>query len=235
MKTLFNRRHALRALASIALPVASLGMGMGTGTALAAAGPVGRTRPPVPVLMTLSNGFTLPSELSAGWIPFEVTTPDVVSGGFLHYLQGFQIREGVAVEQVVDAFRLALSSSASDRIVGFQALLRDAELVGGAAADFATPVTATLPLAAGTYYFIDLNDFFVPGQTVNVQRVRVTGTFEGRARRALRAQLEAGRGVAKLRRGGRERRPASDLPRVTAAAHDEGLAKCAHLRHDRPR
>jgi hypothetical protein len=39
----------------------------------------------------------------------------------------------------------------------------------------------TMPLAAGLYYFFDLNDLFVPGQQVALHRLRVGGRFQGHA------------------------------------------------------
>lgn len=138
-------------------------------------------REPVPVVMTLADGFALPPTVRAGWVTFEVRTPDVSPGGFLHYLQGFRTRPGVAPDEVVEDLRRALSPDPATAAAAIAEAGRDAELVGGAAIESATTVSVTLPLTAGTYWFIDLNDYFVPGQQVALHRLRVTGSFEGRA------------------------------------------------------
>lgn len=138
-------------------------------------------RDAVPVEMTLADGFALPATLRAGWVTFEVRTPDVSPGGFLHYLQGFRTRPGVAPDEVVEDLRRALSPDPATAAAAIVETGRDAELVGGAAIESATTVSVTLPLTAGTYWFIDLNDYFVPGQQVALRRLRVTGSFDGRA------------------------------------------------------
>lgn len=46
---------------------------------------------------------------------------------------------------------------------GIVAIQHDADLIGGAAVDAATTVSVTLPMPAGTYHFLDLNDFFDSG------------------------------------------------------------------------
>jgi hypothetical protein len=175
MTRLTDRRHALRVLASTAFTMGTLGA-----VDLArAAGPEPHPQP-VPVPMSLATGFALPSTLPAGWVALEVTTPDTSGGLFLHYLQGFRPRAGVTPEQVVEDLRLALGSDAAGRAEGMRALLRDAELLGGAAPEAGTAVVVWLPLTAGPAWFVDLNDFFVPGQVVNLQRVDVIGSFAGR-------------------------------------------------------
>lgn len=134
----------------------------------------------VPVVMTLADGFDLPASVPAGWTTFEVSTPDVADG-FLHYLQGFRTRPGVGPDRVVEDLRRALSPDPATAAAAITATERDAELVGGAAIDASTMVSVTLPLTAATYYFLDLNDFFVPGQQVVLHRLRVTGSFAGHA------------------------------------------------------
>jgi hypothetical protein len=173
MQTQVNRRHALRFVAGAAALSAMLRPGAALAHVTAMSG-----RAPVSVQMTLTNGFVLPPTVPAGRVPFEVSTPDV-SGGFLHYLQGFQPRAGVAPEQVIEHFRRALSQDRLQGAEGIRALLRDAVLVGGAAVEAATTVSATLALNVGTYCFIDLNDFFVPGQAVTLQTLEVTGGVTG--------------------------------------------------------
>ncbi|GLH95292.1 hypothetical protein Pa4123_05640 [Phytohabitans aurantiacus] len=149
-----------------------------TGT-VAVAAP--RHRPTtVPVVMTLDEGFTLPQSVRAGWVTFEVSTPDV-SGGFLHYLQGFRTLGAADPDVVVADLRAALSPDPATAAAGIAATARDADLVGGAAVDAATTVSVTLPLTAGTYYFFDLNDLFVPGQQAVLHKLRVVGGFIGHA------------------------------------------------------
>lgn len=133
----------------------------------------------VPVVMSLADGFTLPDAVPAGWVTFEVRTTDPSPGGFLHYLQGFRTRAGVDPDEVVEDLRRALSPDPAVAAAAIAETGRDAELVGGAAIDSATTVSVTLPLTAGTYWFLDLNDYFVPGQRVTLRRLRVTGSFDG--------------------------------------------------------
>lgn len=137
-------------------------------------------------LTTLTDGFDLPDSVRAGWVTFDVSTPDDAPL-FLHYLQGFRLRNGASTDQVVADLRGALTSGPATAAEAVRSLERHAELVGGAAPSVDTTVSVTLPLTKGTYHFFDMNDFFVPGQQVVLDRLRVTGSFTGRAPHAAAA------------------------------------------------
>lgn len=134
----------------------------------------------VDVPMTLADGFDLPDEVRAGWVTFDVSTPDDAPF-FLHYLQGFRLKHGASTDQVITDFRDALTGAPATAAKAIRDLERHADLVGGAAPSLDTTVSVTLPLTNGTYYFFDMNDFFVPGQQIILDRLKVTGSFTGRA------------------------------------------------------
>jgi hypothetical protein len=169
---------AIRSLTMLLVSAALVVLGGPTSPALADRGQ--RT---IDVPMTLTDGFDLPDSLPAGWTTFEVSTPDVAPF-FLHYLQAFQLKNGATTDQVIADFRQALTAGPPTAADAVRSLERNADLVGGAAIDAGTKVSVTLPLTKGTYYFLDLNDFFVPGQQVVLHRLRVTGTFQGHAPKA---------------------------------------------------
>ncbi|MEZ0094432.1 hypothetical protein [Streptacidiphilus sp. EB129] len=162
---------ALPALSLAALPASASATGV-RAPALHASHHGGQPQT-VNVPMTMS-GFTLPSQLRAGYVTFATSTSD--SAG--HTLQGFRLNTGVTQSQAIKDLQQATSTTPSVAATGIAAATRDVLAVGGAMVDPLTPVWATLPLTAGTYYFIDFNQLFAPGQQVTVHTLQVTGTFD---------------------------------------------------------
>ena len=124
-----------------------------------------------------SAGFILPERVQAGWVTFTATTHDADG----HQLEGFRTKGGATAAQVVDDITRAVSFDQATSVAGTADTRRDAELVGGPGVDPVTPVSTTVALSAGTYYFFDFNEFFVPGQRVTLHRMDVVGPFRGAA------------------------------------------------------
>ncbi|SEM42429.1 hypothetical protein [Streptacidiphilus jiangxiensis] len=132
--------------------------------------PHGRT---VTVDMT-NKGFTLPREVRAGFVTFEVSTKDANG----HDLQGVRLHKGVTQAQLIADIRLAVSPDPKTAAKGIRQVQRDATLVGGAAVEPSTVVDDTIPLCAGTYWFFDFGQFFVPNAPPPVfHRLDVKGPF----------------------------------------------------------
>lgn len=133
-------------------------------------------------------GFSLPTRTHAGWVTFTTRTRDAEG----HQLEGFRTRHGARPRQVVDDITRAVSSDQATSVAGTADTRRDAVLVGGPSADPVTPVSTTIALRAGTYWFFDFDDFFIPGKHVTLRRMDVVGRFRGHHPRA------AGRIVATM-------------------------------------
>src|SRR5262249_22079376 len=109
---------------------------------------------------TASGGFSLPSTVRAGYVTFNVSTPESSS---YHGFQGFRLNPGVnaSAATVLDDFWLSVTSKTpTGAVIGSRGLLQHATLIGGVVASSFAPISLTVPLEPGTYYFFDLGDFF---------------------------------------------------------------------------
>lgn len=118
----------------------------------------GHKAPVIDVTMT-ADGFALPDSVHAGFVTFRVGTPDAT----YHALQGVAVQPGHTLDEVIADFQLGLSDLRSENAEGHRNLLRDAVLIGGVVTSNYAPMSVTVPLEAGTYYFFDQNEIGVPG------------------------------------------------------------------------
>lgn len=168
-----TRRTALvagggSALAAATAAVASAGPAAPAADAAAA----NRGRPTV-VRVTLADaGFSLPRVVPAGLVTFRITSPETT----YHALQGFTLKNGGTVEQIIEALRGGVNDDRAAAAAGHRTLLAKATLIGGAVGVEQQTISVTVPLDAGTYYFLDVNDFFLEGlASPRVQTLRVVG------------------------------------------------------------
>ncbi|MEY9842103.1 hypothetical protein [Streptacidiphilus sp. EB103A] len=112
--------------------------------------------------------------MNAGFVTFATTTADPTG----HALQGFRLNAGVTQAKALQDLKQATSTTPSVSAAGITAATKDITAVGGATVDPATPVQVTIPLTAGTYYFLDFNQLFTPGHQVTLQTMQVTGAFD---------------------------------------------------------
>ncbi len=115
--------------------------------------------PTIDVNVTTDAGFSLPSDVRAGFVTFKVSTPESGYHGF----QGFRLKNGASLATVMEDFRLGVAAeTAEENAAGARGLLQHATLIGGVVTSSFAPISVTVPLEPGTYYFFDLNDFFTP-------------------------------------------------------------------------
>src|SRR5262249_4461696 len=113
--------------------------------------------PTIDVNVTTSDGFSLPTDVRAGFVTFNVSTRESSYHGF----QGFRVKNGASVATVMEDFRLGVAAeTAEENAAGARGLLQHATLIGGVVTSAFAPISVTVPLEPGTYYFFDLNDFF---------------------------------------------------------------------------
>jgi hypothetical protein len=129
--------------------------------------------PVISITATDAGGFTMPSHVQAGFVTFKIGSPEST----YHGIQGFRPQDGKTAADVVHDLELGvLSDSAADNAAGAKALQTDAVLIGGAVTTSFAPISVTIPLEAGTYYFFDLNDFFL-GVTPRLHTLKAVGRF----------------------------------------------------------
>ncbi len=131
----------------------------------------------IPITMTAA-GFTMPASARAGFVTFKVGSPDAGS----HALQGLSVKRGHTLAQVLHDYALGISDDRLENAQGARNLLRDATLIGGVVTNSSAPISVTVPLEAGTYYFFDLNEVGLPGTpppTVHTLRVHGRMSWAG--------------------------------------------------------
>ncbi|MFL6130017.1 MAG: hypothetical protein ACJ73E_13250 [Mycobacteriales bacterium] len=127
--------------------------------------------PVVPVVLT-DAGFSMRSTVRAGLVTFKVSTPEQT----YHALQGFRLENGGTVTDIVEALRGGVGDDAAAAAAGHRTLLAKATLVGGAVGPQNGPIYVSIVLDPGTYYFLDLNDYFLEGlANPRVHELRAVG------------------------------------------------------------
>ena len=130
----------------------------------------------IPVIsldMTEAGGFSLPSNVPSGLVTFKVTSPE---DGF-HAFQGLRINPGYTLDDILYDLTLGLSDDSAQNALGHQLLLQQAVLVGGVVTSPEGPISFTAQLEPGTYYFLDLNDFFLTGLAPRVHTLQARGAL----------------------------------------------------------
>lgn len=129
-------------------------------------------RTPVISITMTTAGFTMASSVHAGFVTFKVGSPDAGS----HALQGLSVKKGHTLAQVLADYALGISDDRMQNAEGARNLNRDATLIGGVVTNSYAPISVTVPLEKGTYYFFDLNEVGLPGTPPpTVHKLRVYG------------------------------------------------------------
>ena len=118
----------------------------------------GNKAPVIDVTMTTA-GFDLPDAVHAGFVTFRVGSPE----DSYHALQGVSVKPGFTVDQVIADFQLGASAVPAERAQGHRDLLAHADLIGGVVTTVEAPLSLTVPLDKGTYYFFDMNELGAVG------------------------------------------------------------------------
>jgi len=113
----------------------------------------GKKAPVIDVTMTTA-GFDLPDSVHAGFVTFRVGSPE----DSYHAFQGLSVKPGSTLAQVIADFQLGGSTDPAQRAQGHRNLLVHATLIGGVVTTPEAPLSVTVPLDAGTYYFFDQNE-----------------------------------------------------------------------------
>lgn len=117
-------------------------------------------------------GFTMPRRIPAGVVTFRITSPETT----YHALQGFTLRNGGTLTDIIEALRGGVNDDREAAAAGHRVLLEKATLIGGAVGVEQRVITVTTVLEAGTYHFLDVNDYFLEGlANPRVQTVQVVG------------------------------------------------------------
>jgi hypothetical protein len=126
--------------------------------------------PVIPVTLSNASDFAFPESVHAGFVTFKVGSPDTT----YHALQGIRVNPGHTLAQVLHDFELGLSDSRADNAQGAKQLVVDATLMGGVVTSSYAPMSVTMPMTPGTYYFFDQNDIGGP-VPVRIHTLKVTG------------------------------------------------------------
>ena len=127
----------------------------------------------ISVNITTTDGFSLPHSVHAGWVTFQVGTPE----SSYHALQVLRLKGHSTLSQVLADFTLGLSDSRADNARGSTQLVQDATLMGGVVTSSYAPQSVSIPMTPGTYYAFDQNE--IGGATpVRVHTLKVTGKMD---------------------------------------------------------
>ena len=130
--------------------------------------------PVISVNMTTDGGFSLPATVHAGLVTFKVSSPE---DGF-HALQGFSLNPGVTLDQVKQEIDDALSGDPAIVPTAIAALTSHITEIGGVSTTTYAPQSITIPMAPGTYYFLDVNTINNPPLTPVYHTLRAIGQFK---------------------------------------------------------
>jgi hypothetical protein len=132
----------------------------------------GGGRPTVVRVSLTDAGFRLPRAVPAGLVTFRITSPETT----YHALQGFRLKDGGTLTEIIEALRGGVNDDRAAAAAGHRVLLAKAELIGGAVGFEQRVISVTVLLEPGTYHFLDVNDYFLEGlANPRVQTMRVVG------------------------------------------------------------
>ena len=114
--------------------------------------------PVMPVVLT-DAGFSMWLKVRAGLVTFKISSPEAT----YHALQGFRLKNGGTLTDIIEALRGGVNDDREAAAAGHRVLLDKAELIGGAVGVQNGPIYVTVLLEPGTYYFLDVNDYFIEG------------------------------------------------------------------------
>ncbi len=114
--------------------------------------------PVMPVVLT-DAGFSMWRKVQAGLVTFKISSPETT----YHALQGFRLKNGGTLTDIIEALRGGVNDDREAAAAGHRVLLEKAELIGGAVGVQDGPIYVTVLLEPGTYHFLDVNDYFIEG------------------------------------------------------------------------
>ncbi|ALG06133.1 hypothetical protein [Kibdelosporangium phytohabitans] len=133
---------------------------------LLALAPVAEASPRQTVEISVTPaGFDAPRTLRSGAVTFHVRSIDP-DGAWLGMVR---LRPGVSLERYLGDLERAMGN---DPVEGGKAVLRDAEMLGGAAVA-GVPAAVTLRVGPGEHYLVDFRDVGKPDLATRVRPVRV--------------------------------------------------------------
>lgn len=147
-------------------------MVLSTSAAAAAAQPAHARTPVVPVVVTTADGISVQSTVHAGIVTFDFTQGDADH----HAVQGLRLKHGKTLDGVLTGFADALSADFPTRVQGIAEINENAILIGGALTFPTAAISVTVPLTAGTYYFVDYADIGL-ATPPRVASIRAVGNF----------------------------------------------------------
>jgi hypothetical protein len=165
-----TRRAALVAGGGGALVAATAAVATAENAPAPAAADAARI-PVMPVVLT-DAGFSMWRKVQAGLVTFKISSPETT----YHALQGFRLKNGGTLTDIIEALRGGVNDDREAAAAGHRVLLEKAELIGGAVGVQDGPIYVTVLLEPGTYYFLDVNDYFIEGlANPRVQTLQVVG------------------------------------------------------------
>jgi len=169
-----TRRSALVAGGGGALVAAVAAAASAEGPAAAPAAATGTEADRIPVMPVVLTdaGFTVWRKVQAGLVTFKISSPETT----YHALQGFRLKNGGTLTDIIEALRGGVNDDRAAAAAGHRVLLEKADLIGGAVGVQDGPIYVTVLLEPGTYYFLDVNDYFIEGlANPRVQTLQVVG------------------------------------------------------------
>jgi hypothetical protein len=143
-----------------------------TGAAAVAAKPSSHSTPVVNVAVTTADGVSMPTTVHAGIVTFRFTQGDAD----YHAVQGFRLKPGGKLSDVMEGFSDALLGDFPTRVTGIALIDHGAVLIGGALTFPTTATSVTVSLEHGTYYFFDYADVGVV--TPRIVTIDAVGGFQ---------------------------------------------------------
>jgi hypothetical protein len=172
---MFALRRGVLRVAGVAL--ASVGLIAASQTAGATSGSVeghGGSPPVISIDVTTDGGFEMPDKVQAGLVTFKVSSPEAA----FHLIQGFRLKGGATLEQVMDELDKALSGDPVVAPANISKVREHLTDIGGISTTPYAPQAITVPLYKGTYYFLDISTVANPPMVPEVHELKVVGDFK---------------------------------------------------------
>lgn len=127
--------------------------------------------PVININVTDASGFTMPKTVHAGYVTFRIGSPDAN----IHAIDGFRLKHGATVKDAIRDLRDGIVGATFPvNAAGARHLVKHAVLIGGVITTSFAPISVTLPMPDGTYYFLDFEDL-INGVTPRVHTIRAVG------------------------------------------------------------
>ena len=127
--------------------------------------------PVIRINVTDAAGFTMQKSVHAGYVTFKISSPDTD----IHTIEGFRLKNGATLDEAIQDFTNGVvGATAQDAAAGAQGLLKHAVVIGGVITTPFAPISVTVPMPTGTYYFFDFSDL-VNGIPPRIHTIRAFG------------------------------------------------------------